>query len=88
MLDRKEAARRRFRQAKRDTRRGRGGRRGMKSIVHQDPGNEGVKNGWAKSDLDDSDWKPMDLPKHWEDDGLKIDGAVWFRKTIDLPAEC
>src|SRR5258706_545646 len=28
----------------------------------------------------------MELPKHWEDDGLKIDGAVWFRKTIDLPA--
>ena len=54
---------------------------------HKDPGNEGFKNGWAKVDLDESDWKQMELPKHWEDDGLKIDGAVWFRRTIDVPAE-
>lgn len=55
--------------------------------VHSDPGNEGEKNGWANADFNDGDWKTMELPKHWEDAGLKIDGSVWFRKTVEIPAD-
>ncbi|MFP4548939.1 MAG: sialate O-acetylesterase [Fidelibacterota bacterium] len=55
--------------------------------MHQkDTGNEGVKKGWAKIDFDDSDWKTMALPRFWEDvEGMAIDGAVWFRKTVNIP---
>ena len=43
---------------------------------------------WAKNDLDVSTWKNMGLPKLWEQAGLpNMDGIVWFRKTIDIPAD-
>ena len=36
----------------------------------------------------DGDWKAMDLPGHWEEKGLPdFDGVVWFRRTIDVPAD-
>jgi len=42
---------------------------------------------WAASDLDDSKWQIMDLPGNWKEKGLPdVDGIVWFRKTIDVPA--
>lgn len=48
----------------------------------------GMKNGtaiWAASDLDDSDWKTMNLPCMWEENGLPgLDGIVWFRKEISI----
>ena len=32
-------------------------------------------------------WKTITLPGYWEDQGVKdLDGAVWFRKEIDIPA--
>ena len=43
----------------------------------------------AKRELasfDDKEWKTMQLPQSLERAGLHIDGIVWFRKTIDLPA--
>lgn len=40
---------------------------------------------WAKSDFNDSDWKPAPITKY-EDLGLsKFDGVVWFRKEVILP---
>lgn len=38
------------------------------------------------SDVDDSAWKEMTLPQYIEQAGLNIDGVIWFRKVIDLPA--
>ena len=38
------------------------------------------------ADLDDSAWKEMSLPQYIEQAGLSIDGVIWFRKVIDLPA--
>lgn len=36
----------------------------------------------------DGDWKAMELPSHWEERGLPdFDGVVWFRRTVDIPAE-
>ena len=41
----------------------------------------------ATTDLDDSAWKTMKLPGNWELNGLPdLDGIVWFRKTLDIPA--
>jgi sialate O-acetylesterase len=48
----------------------------------------GTKGDYERSmpDFADSSWKTMRLPQLWESAGLDIDGAVWFRKTVDLPA--
>lgn len=40
----------------------------------------------AASDYNDSLWSEMKLPVLWENTGLgNFDGAVWFRKKIDIP---
>ncbi|MBP5232399.1 MAG: 9-O-acetylesterase [Planctomycetes bacterium] len=36
----------------------------------------------------DAEWKTMDLPHQWEGAGLpNFDGIVWFRRTVEVPAE-
>lgn len=52
-----------------------------------DPGNKGFDLGYAKPDFDDAAWKTMKLPDLWENAGQRIDGAVWFRKVVTIPAE-
>ena len=43
---------------------------------------------FAAPDFDDSQWATMQLPTYWEGAGLDgFDGVVWFRKTIDVPAD-
>jgi sialate O-acetylesterase len=33
------------------------------------------------------EWRPIGIPGFWEDQGLRdLDGVVWYRKEIDLPA--
>ena len=41
---------------------------------------------WAKPDLDMSDWKDFKAPGNIEAQGMAIDGAVWFRKEVAVPA--
>ncbi len=55
----------------------------------QDTGNKGFGRGWAAPSTDTSDWGTMYLPQAWEQLGSKmdIDGAVWFRLEVDVPAE-
>jgi sialate O-acetylesterase len=52
----------------------------------QDPGNKGLDLGYAGADFSEAGWQTMRLPQFWETAGLVIDGAVWFRKSVDLPA--
>ncbi len=41
---------------------------------------------WSDPRFDDTAWKSMDLPGHWEDRGLaNFDGIAWFRKEVELP---
>ena len=54
--------------------------------IHKDPGNKGFAMGFASPETSDADWKDMRLPHEWQATGMKFNGAVWFRKTIDLPA--
>ncbi len=57
-----------------------------KANYHQDGPNEGLAKGWAKPEADAEGWGRMDLPQQWEKAGLAIDGAVWFRRTVETPA--
>ena len=54
--------------------------------LYQDEGNKGEALGYAAKSFDAADWKMMKLPQPLETAGLNIDGAVWFRKEIDVPA--
>lgn len=52
----------------------------------KDPGVKAESLAWAQPDLDVSNWKDIEVPGSIESRGLNIDGAVWFRKDVDLPA--
>ncbi|WP_082331886.1 sialate O-acetylesterase [Mangrovimonas xylaniphaga] len=41
---------------------------------------------WSDPQYDDSHWSQMMVPGFWADQSLGfVNGAVWFRKTIDVP---
>ena len=54
--------------------------------LHEDTGNEGAIFGWAQPDCDLHDWLPMTLPCYWQHVGLAINGAVWFRRVVEIPS--
>ncbi|HET9571544.1 MAG TPA: sialate O-acetylesterase [Bacteroidales bacterium] len=57
-------------------------------LINKDRGNLNGIPVWIQSGVDDSDWKTMKVPQAWEEQMLKdFDGVVWFRKTVDIPAE-
>ena len=42
---------------------------------------------WFSPEADTTDWKPMNIPGYWADDGLGVvNGVVWFRRNVELPA--
>jgi sialate O-acetylesterase len=51
----------------------------------QDPGNKGYDLGYAKPDVAGDGWQKMRLPQAWEAAGLKADGAIWFRREVEIP---
>jgi sialate O-acetylesterase len=53
---------------------------------HQDPGNTGVRKRWHQVDFEDKSWSQMELPQPWQRAGLASEGAVWFRRTVEVPA--
>ncbi len=55
-------------------------------IAAADPGSK--DDAWAQPGFDDGAWKTMKLPVHFENAGLPgYDGVVWFRKSVEVPAE-
>jgi sialate O-acetylesterase len=54
----------------------------------EDPGVAEMAKSWALPQTDTRDWRAMNLPQKWESAGpeMEIDGGVWFRKEIDIPA--
>jgi sialate O-acetylesterase len=54
--------------------------------LHLDAGNKGEALGYADPSTSTSGWSQMELPKQIEAAGLLIDGAIWFRKVVELPA--
>jgi sialate O-acetylesterase len=57
---------------------------GLKNL-YQDTGNKGEPLGYADPAASISDWKRMNLPQLFETAGLELDGAVWFRREIEVP---
>ena len=53
--------------------------------LYSDAGNKGEALGYADPATSTTDWAKMDLPKQFETAGLLIDGAVWFRREVELP---
>lgn len=46
----------------------------------------GLQQEWFKPQIDESDWKEMELPTAWERTDLgEMDGIVWFRRITNLP---
>ena len=66
---------------------GKGSGTNPKKGFRPDPGNSGFGKGWAQPDFDDSAWPDMKVPGSWIKQKIAGNGAVWIRKTVDLPAE-
>ena len=56
----------------------------MRQRAH-DPGNQGERDGWQKPGLDLAGWEKTTVPSGWFAD-KNIYGAVWFRRTVTVPA--
>ncbi len=58
--------------------------------VQLEKADNGLQDGvavWAAPDMNDTGWTKMYLPGLWEDKGMaNVDGIVWFRYTVDIPA--
>ena len=52
-----------------------------------EPGLQDGRAVWAEPELDLDGWGRMEIPQLWEGADLSgLDGIVWFRREIDLPA--
>lgn len=55
--------------------------------VLPDDGNTGVERGFADPDFDDSAWQDMKIPGSWVQQDIAGNGAVWIRKSFEIPAD-
>lgn len=54
-------------------------------IPNEDKGIVDGKPVWSALDYNDGDWKTIQTPKYWEQQGyINIDGIAWYRKEIQL----
>ncbi len=52
-----------------------------------DANDPGMKGRWFDAAFEDTEWKTMDVPGHYEGKGLQdFDGTVWFRRAVEIPA--
>ncbi len=47
----------------------------------------GDKISVASPDFDDSSWSTINLPVMWQRAGIPGNGIMWFRRTLEIPAE-
>lgn len=53
-----------------------------------DKADMGLSEGWKEPDVNDSSWRSMNIPVMFDETELSgFIGAVWFRKSFDLPDE-
>jgi sialate O-acetylesterase len=51
------------------------------------PAGPAVASNWSGTSVQDEGWPKMNLPGVWEESGLEeLDGFVWFRRSITIPA--
>lgn len=53
--------------------------------LYVDEGNKGEAVGYADPQASSADWATMKLPQFIESAGIKMDGAIWFRREVDVP---
>ena len=59
--------------------------------LRPDPMDRGVAEGWHRNldnqkDSNDSEWKPIQIGKHWESQGYPgLDGWAWYQTEIQVP---
>jgi sialate O-acetylesterase len=47
----------------------------------------GMINAWYDPAYIPKEWRAINIPGYWEDQGIKdLDGVVWYRREIDVPA--
>ncbi len=56
------------------------------AAAHKDPGIKPECRDWAATNYDASGWNDIAVPGSIEARGMQIDGAVWFRAEVELPA--
>ncbi|HEY9046763.1 MAG TPA: sialate O-acetylesterase, partial [Ohtaekwangia sp.] len=55
------------------------------NLRRADEGYKGEKP-WHDVNYIPADWSTMPVPGYWSDRGIKMNGVVWFRKEVDIPA--
>ena len=55
--------------------------------LYIDEGNKGEALGYADQKTSTADWSTMKLPQFVETAGIKMDGSIWFRREVDVPAD-
>jgi sialate O-acetylesterase len=56
-------------------------------LRHKDEGYKDPQKTWSQPDVNTSGWATMKIPGYWTGTELNsINGSVWFRKEIDVPA--
>jgi sialate O-acetylesterase len=51
------------------------------------PEDKGLTEKWYDPSYVPKEWRRINIPGYWEDQGLKdLNGVVWYRKEIDVPA--
>jgi len=61
----------------------------IKKILGEFPlSDNGMQMGFYQARFDDSEWKKIQAPKNWEQQGyINIDGVAWYRKSFALSKE-
>ncbi len=54
---------------------------------YEDPGIAAHAANWSSPDLNDADWTLLNVPGQWQDEGWGFNGAVWYRRTVEIPAD-
>jgi sialate O-acetylesterase len=57
-----------------------------REALPMDPGNTGEARGWASSEFHDESWPPLTAPGYWQSQGLRFNGVVWFRRSVNIPS--
>ena len=51
------------------------------------PQDKGISESWFAPSYIPKNWRPINIPGYWEDQGVKdVDGVVWYRREINIPA--
>jgi sialate O-acetylesterase len=56
--------------------------------VSEEPTDKGLKGAkpWYAVDFTPKDWRNINIPGYWEDQGIKdLNGVVWYRREIEIP---